>query len=314
MINRIAVLVVWNLIGLTAAAVAADRQNNAKPIHKLCSEVKEIIPDIFGFVSGSDVAAVGSWAGAVEYGGAFGTRMGSFAGHAFKVQVATSPFPCLEVGPSIIMGMDRRASQAMLTRDTSRQAGVAVEFKYKLLSRSTHGFGLTLVAEPSVAAGRSTSSDFITPMFARGSGTFVGNTTKLLLDWEIVSGRLYGALNLEHTGQWMSQGLAACMTGGGFCRASSIAVRAAISVQTAKNLFFGIEAAHLRAYDGIALNKYLGTAWFAGPNLFWQINEKVSLQAAYSVQISGNARGLPGNLNLRDFSRSVAKLKVGYSF
>jgi hypothetical protein len=302
------------LIGVASAAKAADPVKVRTILSHACTEAKELVPDIFGFSSGSDVGAVGSWAGAIEYGGAFGTRMGSFANHSLKFQVATSPMPCLEIGPSIIMGFDRRTSSPALTRDSARQAGVAVEVKYKVLSRSIHGIGLTIVAEPSILAGSSNSADFLTPMFTRGSGAFVANTTKFLFDAELVPDTIYAALNLEHTAQWTSQGLAGCATGGGFCRASALTVRAAISTQVMKDLFFGLETAYARAHDGIALNRSVGSAWFVGPNMFWQINEKVSLQAAYSIQVSGNARGLAGNLNLRDFSRSVAKLKLGFSF
>lgn len=310
---RQTLLIVSCWLATIAHASPANLDRPAPPVRSACAEPAEIDPDIFGFTAGADVAAPGPWGAALEYGGAFGTRGGTSSSHGLKAQMSGAPVPCLEIGPSLFAAHDRIDKRLAGSRETLRQAGAALEIKYKLLSRARHGFGLTIAAEHSIAAGTSSLAGRSAPPSARNSGVVAASAVKLLIDRAIVPGRLYGALNLEFAQGWTSARLGMCGTAG-FCASSGLAVRGALSLQLAKNLFIGLEAAHLRSYEGPAANIHLGHAWFAGPNLLWRPNDRLAIQVAWSQQLFGHATGSAGKLNLRDFNRYSAKLKIGMSF
>ncbi|KAF0227358.1 MAG: hypothetical protein FD175_2701 [Beijerinckiaceae bacterium] len=307
-------------LAVNVSAQAADLRKkpteSPAPAAQACKETAGLSPDIFGFAAGSDVADLGSWSAGAEYGGAFGTRFGSLQSHGLKLQASTSPFPCLEVGPSLTFGAGRSNERIGQTSTISNAIGGGIEFKYKLLGRSIHGIGLTLVVEPTLARGYSRLNDpFASPAIS-GTGLLAGNTLKILIDSELVEDRLYGAFNVEHGLGLTRSDVNGCTTnsGSGYCRASNLNLRAALSLKVADNFYFGGEVSHQRAYDGAFLNRGLGHAWFAGPNFLWQINEKLSMNGAWASQIAGKSNGQTNSLNLEQFNRHLAKVKLGYAF
>lgn len=299
-------------LGRKAPAPAAPAASTA------CRESAGLPSDAFGFTAGTDVADLNSWGGGLEYSGSYGTRFGSLQAHGLKAQVSTSPVRCLEIGPSLTYNWGQTSERIGLTSARSTAVGGGLEFKYKLFGRGENGFGLTFVTEPTLAHGRSRFSDPLTPAYTRGDGAIAGNTAKILLDVELVKDKLYGAFNIEHVASFTRDGVNGCTTAGGngYCKGSNLNLRAALSLKVADGLFLGVDAAHQRAYTGTFLNTNPGHAWFAGPNIFWQVNEKVSLNAAWSTQLAGKANGqIAGQkLNLDDFSRHIAKVKLGVAF
>lgn len=308
------------LIFMGAAAQAADLPKRKSAVEApeaqtYCLDAKELPADAFGFAAGSDVASLGSLGGGLEYSGAFGARVGSAQAHGAKLSLSFSPIRCLEVGPSVTGAWARSSADGATTRSSAYGAGV--ELKYKALGRQTHGFGLTIGVEPTAAFGRVRFSDPGAGVFQRGSGSAYGATFKILADKELVADRLFGALNVEHAAGWTKDDGAACSTasGSGYCRGSQLNLRAALAWKATDDLFVGADVSHQRAYDGIALNRSPGWAWFAGPNLFWKASEAVTLNAAWSTQLSGRAPGQSGGgLNLDQFSRHIVKAKIGVSF
>ncbi len=95
--------------------------------------------------------------------------------------------------------------------------------------------------------------------------------------------------------------------------------RAALSFRVASRdgggLHLGVDAGHPRAYDGALLNRRPGWAWFAGPDLLAQIDDRASVNAAFSTQLRGRAAGqTSGALDLDDFTRHIARAKLAVAF
>ncbi|MGL4635007.1 MAG: hypothetical protein ACRCWF_03420 [Beijerinckiaceae bacterium] len=287
---------------------------------KACKETSGLSSDIFGFSAGSDVADLGAWGGGLEYNGAFGTRFGTLGGHNIKAQVSTSPFPCLEVGPSLNYGFSKMTNRNALTSFNNSAFGGQIEFKYKLLGRSTHGIGLTVTAEPGYSAVESKLSDPLAPLFASEGSRLGSNSFKLLSDFVLIPDRLFGAVNVEYGQTWSSRetlGLNGCasVSTNAWCRGSALNLRAAVSAKINDAFYVGVEAQHLRAYSGTFLNRLNGSANYIGPTFFWQaIPDKLSVSGTFATQVSGHARGVRNDLDLNNFSRHIAKLKLGYSF
>ncbi len=287
----------------------------------MCKETAGLPTDVFGFTTGSDVNDLGALSGALEYNGNYGTRFGRLVGHLGKAQLSYSPFPCIEVGPSI-QGAMVNAGLTTFGLD-SRQFGGSVEMKYKILGRATHGVGLTITSEPG-AFNRKYQSGFVDAFGNpfNPSGAVYSNLARILIDFELVKDRLYGAINLEHAAVWddpISPNIG--FGNRGFARTSNLNIRAALAAKLADNFYLGVEGSHQRAYSGIFLNQELGNAWFAGPTFFWQATEKLAVTGAYNYQFAGQTKDAINTIgasskgvDLINFNRHLVKLKLGYSF
>jgi hypothetical protein len=297
-----------------SVAMAADVPGRIKkptaPVaaSQACKETAGLPTDVFGFTTGSDVNDLGALSGAIEYNGNYGTRFGKLYGHLAKVQLSYSPLPCFEIGPTI-QGLSVSADRSTFGLDT-RQVGGTVELKYKLLGRATHGVGLTITTEPGIFS-RKYNSGFLP---AKPSGNVASNLARVLIDFELVKDKLFGAINLEHSAVWDHPILGPGANG--YARLSNINIRAALAYKVSDTFYLGAEASHQRAYTGIFMNKDLGNAWFAGPTFYWQATEKLALTGAYNYQFAGQTSGFAGskNVDLLNFNRHQAKLKLAYSF
>ncbi|MGL4240527.1 MAG: hypothetical protein ACRCTI_05375 [Beijerinckiaceae bacterium] len=289
----------------------------------MCKETSGLPTDAFGFATGSDVGDVGSLAGALEYNGNFGTRFGRLHGHLGKAQISYAPFRCFEIGPSI-QGAVVNAGTTTFGLD-QRQFGGAVEMKYKILGRGDHGVGLTITTEPG-AFNRTYKSGFVDAFGNpfQPSGAVYSNLARILIDFEIVKNKLFGAINIEHGATWddpVSQSAGFGLPNPGFARTSALNIRAAVAAKLTESFYLGVEGSHQRAYSGIFLNRDLGNAWFAGPTFYWQATEKLSLTGAYNYQFAGQTKDAFNTIgasskgvDLINFNRHLVKVKLGYSF
>ncbi len=298
-----------------AADLAAARAPDGPASANACADSPGAPPDAFGFAAGSDVAAPGDLGAGLEYSGAWGVRAGSSQAHGLKASLSMGLAPCVELGPSLSYGWSRAVDPSG-ARTTTNVVGAGFEAKYKLLNRATHGFGLTVSFEPTAAWSRARLVDPAAPPVRAGSSGLYGATAKILVDAELAKDRLYGAFNIEQSAAFQrDNGVDCAIAGGGWCKSSFLNLRAALALKVAETFYLGVDLAHQRAYDGAFLNRAPGWAWFAGPNLFWQANEKVSFNAAWAVQLSGKAPGqTAGSLNLDQFTRHAVKAKLGVSF
>jgi hypothetical protein len=333
---RKAIIAAAAVITLTAGgALAADapvrvvKPGPAPAPSLACKETSGLPTDIFGFATGSDVNDLGSLSAALEYNGNFGTRFGRLHGHLGKVQLSYSPLPCLEIGPTL-QGFSAAAGSTTFGSDV-RQFGGTVEMKYKILGRATHGIGLTITTEPG-AFNRRYDTVFNAggaPVFAdpfgnalRPSGAVYSNLARILIDFELVKDKVFGAVNLEHAATWddpVSQFNGVRVKE--YAKFSNLNIRAALAAKLTDSFYLGVEGSHQRAYAGAFLNRDLGAAWFAGPTFFWQATEKLAVTGAYNYQFAGqtDTLGLPAgrvtkNVDLFNFNRHLVKVKLAYSF
>ena len=260
-----------------------------------CAEPEGVPTDAFGFTTGSDVADPGSLGASLTYGGAYGARGGAFASHGATAQLSYGVLPCLEVGP-YVFGNLTNASFGGVSAD-SRGYGAGIEMKYKLLTRGAHGVGVTAVIDPS--AGRT---------WLEGVPGFTGYNTglRLFIDKALIPGRLYGALNFSHDLTWTGPSP--------YLRSSTFSVGAALAVQVVEGFYVSGEVRHQRRYANLGFGNEAGYATFAGPGVFWQVNQRLALSAAYNIQVAGRAKGVPGNLDLTNFNHHLVKVKAAISF
>lgn len=295
------------LAAFSSAVFAADLPTRkgapmAPPVSASCLETNALPIDIFGFTQGSDVTDVGVYGGTLTANTAFTGRSTRFSGVTGVAQLATGLFRCFEIAPYVFGGGANAKDRFGFSSNSSLYGG-GVEFKYKFLGRDVHGVGATFDVDVSGAGNR-----FSGPFFG-GSSSFGSYSVaaRLFLDRELIKDRLYGALNFEHVSNFARIA--------GFTADTSILnIRAALSAKVLPNVYVGAEALYSRTYFGAGYDTYLGDAFAIGPNFFWAINDKWSLNASYQVQVAGKSRLTPGNLNLTNYNQHFGRVKLGYTF
>lgn len=285
---------------LSSQAVAADLPSRAAAPAAdgpACYEKEGLPTDVFGFTTGSDVNDLKSLSGSLTYGGAFGTRFGTFNAHSGTGQLSYGLVPCVEVGP-YVFGNVTRAGFGGVSGDLGAY-GVGIENKYKILGRDAHGIGLTAIIDPSVA--RNDPAGFGNPNF-----TVYNTGLRLFADKTLVAGKLYGALNLSHDLTWTGPS--------GYLKSSTLTIGGALAWQVVDGFYLGGEVRHQRRYGNLGFSREAGFATFAGPSFYWQATKALGLTAAYNVQVAGKAKNAPGNLDLINFNQHQVKAKATYSF
>jgi hypothetical protein len=187
--------------------------------------------------------------------------------------------------------------------DNRRQGAlqsVSFDARYRFFDREQAPFGLTLSVEPHWG-----STDDVSGAPADQEGA----EFRLLADRELIAGRLYGALNIEY-------GLVHTrLRGSGEAfRDSTLGVGAALAMQVGPNVFIGAEARNLRHYEGLGLDSFAGQALYIGPTLYATFGQGYFLSAAWNVQVWGAVSGSSAALDLVNFERQQAKLRIGVTF
>jgi len=101
---------------------------------------------------------------------------------------------------------------------------------------------------------------------------------------------------------------------GSWERESTLGFTGAVSFRVLPDLLVGIEADYYRHYDGTFLNQFTGDALFVGPTLYWKFARKMFMTAAWNAQVWGREIETGQRLNLEEYSRTRAKLKVAVEF
>lgn len=286
-----------------AADPQADRAVASASTTAACLEQNSLVNDVFGFNSGSDVNDLGQFSLSGTYSGSFGTRGGPLASHNLNVQATYSPWRCVEIDPFAFAGVTN--SKTFGAKANGSTAGGGVEMKYKLLGRDTHGIGLTFDAVFQGAATNGAYYTLIGPSRSAYDGIF-----SVFVDKELVAGKLYGALNASYDWNYQDQG----SPGRGYARTSMARIGGALSYQLAEGFFVGAEASHFRRYDNLAFGRLLGQATFLGPNFYWAFAKNWALSGAWNMQVAGQTARMSGDLDLTNFSRHIAKLKLNHDF
>jgi hypothetical protein len=256
---------------------------------------------LFGFTQGSDVGELGEKEIESETVGRFGKADGSYAVLTSELRAELVPLENFrfEVG-AIVNYSSISGVSGFDDRNEVQFGGFALEGRYRLLDRRVAPVGLTISAEPHWTRIDDTSGELV----ANYGSEFV-----VAVDKELVENRIFAALNVRYDPEWTH-----LLARDVWLQQSTLGISAAVTAQVDAGVFFGIETHYVRGYDGTGPNVFLGDALFVGPTTYLRLAKNFSVSAALSVQVAGIAVDAPGPLNLRDFERLQARLRLEYNF
>ncbi|MGH6851830.1 MAG: hypothetical protein ACREDJ_01250 [Methylocella sp.] len=256
---------------------------------------------IFGFTVGSDIGEEGEREIESETNIAFQKRTGSYAALDQEVELEYNPTDSFQIEPgahgvanwiSGVAGLDDRHG--------ANFGGLSTAFRYLVIGRGPGApVGLQIAVEPEWSrvddAGKLTT-DF-------------NAETSIIADTELVPNRLFAAFNATYTPDierefgtpnWQGE--------------STLGLKTALTYRITQSVAVGGELEYYRAYEGAGFNRFAGDALFAGPTCFVQFTNKLFLSAAYSTQIAGHAAGDANLLDLTNFTRNKALLRLNWEF
>ncbi|HEY0570820.1 MAG TPA: hypothetical protein VGD16_04710 [Enterovirga sp.] len=288
--------------------------------------------DMFGFTTGTDVLDKGKFELSAEAIGSFGKREGRYRIGSLKNTLAFAPLEGLSIEIGVISnGYSVQGVPGLDDRSGAGFGGLSAEVKYRLVKRTeATPVGVTFIVEPGLR--------FRNDEGERGSG--LGIETRLAFDTALVKDKIFAGLNLIYEAEKFRprqrilfnaqgepiEGPPSCATGNDeSCpvlsrrapaeRESEIGISGALAFQAFQNVFLGGEVRYMRAYEGLRLQRYEGNAVFIGPTFYAKLSEQITISAAFSTQVAGRSVDSPDrSLDLDNFSRHQAKLKVSYEF
>lgn len=256
---------------------------------------------IFGFSMGSDIGKPGEIEVEFENVGAFGKRSGSYAAWANLNQVKYTVSDNFRIAPGFALsGQHIKGVPGLADHRDVAFSGVALELRYKLIDRAVAPFGLTLHAQP----GWSRIDDASGMHIAQYGAEFAA-----LFDRELIKDRLFAAFNV-----WYGTGGTRETLTNLWRHDSEMQLQGAISYAVQPELLFGLGVRYARTYDGGALDRFLGDAIFAGPTFSYSISKEVGISGTWQMQVAGKAIGDNRSLNLDQFERHQALLRLNLHF
>jgi hypothetical protein len=256
---------------------------------------------IFGFTQGTDVGELGEKEIESETVARFGKADGSYAFLTSQLRAEVTPLDNIrfEVG-AIVNYSAISGVSGFDNRNEVQFGGFVLGGRYRLFDRRRAPVGLTISAEPYWTRVDDTSGELVTSY---------GIEFVVAIDKELVENRLFAALNVRYEPEWTL-----ASTGGAWAHESTLGISASITAQVDAGVFLGFETRYVRAYDGVGANVFLGDALFVGPTTYLRLAKNFTVSAALSIQVAGNAPNVRGSLNLGDFERLQARLRLEYSF
>src|SRR5438270_11836355 len=287
-------MIAGGLLGLCAGVPARAQDSAPLQFHEI--ETKYI----FGFTEGSGIGLEGEKEFSVETIGRFGKRDGRYAATEtkFEFEYTPSQYIQFEFGP-LAAGHFIRDVTDLDNRNTFRPSGFFGEIRYLLLDRPASPVAVTVSFEPNYRAFDETSGERVTNFEFE---------TKIMADVELVKNRVYGAVNLIYEPEITR------VADGSWERESQLGLTGAVSFRVLPDLLLGVEADYYRHYDGTFLNRFTGDALSVGPTLYYKLARKMFLTAAWNAQVWGREIETGQRLNLEEYSRSRAKVKVAIEF
>jgi len=282
----------WAALGGMARADDDDKPKNGDPFYRLDTK------NLFGALEGADVGDAGGRSVEFETTAGLFKRGGRYAFVEQEVIYEFTPTPRLgiEIGAHAFGQSIRGAEGGYSGVDLS---GLSNEWRYVLVPRGgAWSTQATLTLTPQVARvfeGGARGLDYALPVL-------------FILDAQPIERRLYAALNVSYAPE------IAVPLGDQVARLSTLNASGALSWRLTPDAMLGIEADALNAFDGLAGRRWRGSAFFLGPTFHYQFNDKVDLSGGWGQQVAGRARGDAQALDLTNFSRSQAKLRLEIDF
>jgi hypothetical protein len=287
-----------SLLCLIAAALVAGRP--------ACAEEDGAFGEIetkyiFGFTEGSGIGLEGEKEVSAETIAALGKRAGRFFGAETKLEFEQTPSQFVELEFGALLSSHAIANVPGLDdRHAVGFGGLFGELRYLLVERSASSpISVTFSAEPVWRRIDETSGEHVTNFEFE---------TRLAADYELVENRVFLAFNALYEPETTRT------PEGSWEKEATLGVSTAIAFRLAPSVLMGGELWYLRHYDTIGLGAFTGDAVYFGPTLYLQLSRKAFLSAAWNVQVAGREVGQPGSLDLADFSRHRAKLKLAVEF
>jgi hypothetical protein len=282
-----------------ASACAAQAQDNDPFLREI--ETKYV----FGFTEGSGIGLEGEKEFSLDTEARLGKKDGHYWGSETKAEFEFTPnqFVQFEFGP-FFSGHRIKDVTDLDNRSQFVFGGVFGEIRYLLLERGPSSpLSLTLSAEPEWRRIDETSGERVQNFELE---------TKLNADLELIKNRLYLGANLLYEPEATKD---PNHIGAGWAMESKGGASGALAFRIVPSVLIGAEVWYLRHYDGAWFNSSTGDATFVGPTLFVQLSPKAFVAAAWNVQVAGSEVDDPtARLNLSEFSRQRAKLKVAIEF
>jgi hypothetical protein len=286
---------IW-LAGLAAAGSAsAENRKHTDKAGEVDTE------HMFGFTEGSDIGEAGEKELETDSTGRFGKFDGSYNKVATALEAKYSFSDRFRVSAvASVAYYDIAGVSAFDDRRQGALQSISFDARFRLLDREHAPVGLTLSIEP--------RRGFMEDMSGE-RGDQYGGELRLLADRELVPGRLFAALNVSYEPEQTR-----LRASGETLRDSMLGIAAALAMQVMPNVFIGAEARTLRHYEGLGLNSFAGQALYVGPTFYATFGPGYFLSAAWNVQVWGAVAGSSGALDLVNFERHQAKLRVGVVF
>lgn len=207
------------------------------------------------------------------------------------------------LGRNRFRGEDEESDGSVLAR-TSTVTGLSGELKYSILERGSNPIGVAISLEPEVRR----------VINGAGFNTQLAELeTKLMLDFEIIPGRVLGALNASWQPQVTFEGSRV------LGRDTNLEFSGSVVTQIASGIFLGGEARYVSAFEGLSFRRAPDYGIFIGPTAYARLSEKLYVSAAWGIRIGGVIRGEPESLP--DFGdvpdpaeKHLVRIKIGASF
>jgi hypothetical protein len=231
--------------------------------------------NLFGFTLGSDTEEAGARGVALENILRIGKRAGSYHGLAQKLEYSFGVTDDLSLSFALLADYHRVRNVPGFDDVRGRYAfnGFGAELRYRLLDRKTSPFGLTLHVEPSIARIDEVSGQ---------AGRKLGSENKIIFDQELIPDTLFGAVNLIYDIERVRERRDDVIE-----RAATVGIAGALAHKITDDIFVGAEARYLRAYEGFALDRWKGHAFYIGPTVHARLMEKGWISIAWNAQVAG---------------------------
>jgi hypothetical protein len=256
---------------------------------------------IFGFTEGASIGLQGEKEFSSETVAALCKRDGRFFATQTKLEFEHTPtqFVQVEFG-ALAASHDIENVTGLDDRHAVSFSGLFAELRYLLVERGASSpIAVTISAEPVWRRIDETRGERVTNFEFE---------TRVHADAELVANRVFLGFNALYEPETTRA------SAGAWEKESTLGASAAIALRPVPPLLIGAELWYLRHYDGIGFNSFTGDAVYLGPTLYLQLTRKAFVTAAWNVQVAGREAGQAGALDLADFSRHRAKLKLAVEF
>ena len=257
---------------------------------------------MFGFIDGSDIGNEGEKAFEYEATGSFQKRGGHYTAieHEFAFEHVPTQNFAYELSAHAVTHSIGNVED-LDDRNSTQFSGASAKLRYLILGRGPGSpIGLTVSAEPEWSRVDGTDGTAVQAY---------ASAFKIVADTELITNRLYAAINLIYEPE-----VAKPAETGTWERSAAAAVGLGLAYRLTPIWAMGVAAEYDRAYDGLLFQTFQGHALFAGPTLQINLSRKMLLAAAFMGQVAGHAVDDPRPLDLTNFERYRANLKLEFEF